>query len=289
MPQVFSTDGLVIRRFPVGEADQMIYLLTPTRGRLSVRVRHGQSGRTRLDSVSQLFTYGNFEISKSKDFYWLRAGSVEHSFYELTSDIERVALGTYLCEVASAVSGEGEMTVFECPDQSADEYELDEAAESGGELLRMLLNSLYALGVGKTPRRLIKGVFELRAAAMSGYRPSMISCVQCGEGYPELCYLDVMNGCILCADCKTKLNRLGGRIVDLQKEELGERSILVPLSSSTLAAVRYALSAPEKKLFSFALKTDEEEIAFSKAAETYLLNHLEHGFDSLDFYHSIAD
>ena len=51
----------------------------------------------------------------------------------------------------------------------------------------------------------------------------------------------------------------------------------------------YALTAPDKRLFSFVIKTDEEEIAFAKAAETYLLNHLEHRFDCLDFYNSVAD
>ena len=288
MPKLFTTDGLVIRRFPVGDNDQLLYILTPQRGRLSVRVRHGQSGRTPLDSISQLFTYGNFEISQSRDFCWLRGGSVLHSFYELTTTIERVALGTYLCDVAASVSGEDEWGGNDLPEDTPDANG-DEFTGSSGQLLRMLLNSLYALGTGQTPRRIIKGVFELRTAAMSGYRPSLISCSRCGCGYPDLCFLDVMNGSLLCADCKTALNRLGGRIIEQKQEELGERSILVPLSSSALAAVRYAMTAPDKKLFSFALKSDEEEIAFAKAAETYLLNHLEHGFDSLDFYHSVAD
>ena len=286
MPKLFSTDGLVIRRFPVGEHDQLLYILTPDRGRLSVRVRHGQSGRTPLDSISQLFTYGNFEISQSRDFYWLRGGSVEHSFYELTTSIEKVSLGTYLCDVACDISGEdamgGDVESDVDPEAEADDV-------SSGKLLRMLLNSLYAIGAELAPRRVIKGVFELRAAAMSGYRPSLISCARCGCGYPDLCFLDVMNGSLLCADCKTKLNRLGGRVSEQARGELGERSILVPLSSSALAAVRYALTAPDKRLFSFILKSDEEEIAFAKAAETYLVNHLEHGFDSLDFYHSVAD
>lgn len=265
----------------------MLYILTPDRGRLSVRVRHGQSGRTPLDSVSQLFTYGNFEISRSRDFCWLRGGSVEHSFYELTTTIEKVSLGTYLCDIAASVSGEGDLGASDEPEDG--DNGTDDGSGSSARLLRMLLNSLYAISRELAPRRVIKGVFELRAAAMSGYRPSLISCARCGCGYPDLCFLDVMNGSLLCADCKTKLNRLGGRVNEQTREELGERSILVPLSSSALAAVRYALTAPDKRLFSFVIKTDEEEIAFAKAAETYLLNHLEHSFDSLDFYHSVAD
>ena len=59
------------------------------------------------------------------------------------------------------------------------------------------------------------------------------------------------------------------------------------MTASTLAAVRYALTAPDKKIFSFALADREEEMLFSRLAETYLLNQLEHGFDTLQFYRSV--
>jgi hypothetical protein len=55
-----------------------------------------------------------------------------------------------------------------------------------------------------------------------------------------------------------------------------------------LAAMRYALTAPDKKLFSFSLKDPEEERSFERAAETYLLNQLERDFDTLHFYRSVA-
>jgi len=116
--------------------------------------------------------------------------------------------------------------------------------------------------------------------------PSLEGCSVCGASHPEQSYFDIMNGGIICADCQTAFNRQRS---ELDAAELGERRIICPMTASTLAAVRYAVSAPAKKIFSFVLADKEEEMFFSRVAETYLLHQLERGFDTLDFYHSIEE
>ncbi len=271
---LITTDGLITRSYPAGDHDRLVHIVTPDRGRLAVMVKGGQSRSNRFAAITQLFTYGNYELYRRGDLYWLRGGSVNLSFYGLTCDIARMALGSYLCDLTSELTDEGE--------------------EGASDLLRMLLNALYVLERGTHAPTVVKGVFELRAAALAGYAPNLMGCARCGEGYPENAYLDVMNGCMVCADCQTKLNRLGGNrtglhLPDRVAEERGERHILCPMTASTLAAARYALTAPEKKIFSFSLKSREEEMTFERMAETYLLNQLERGFDTLQFYQSVKD
>ena len=276
MSELITVDGLVTRVYPHGDHDRLIHVVTPDRGRLPVMVKGGQSKRNPMAAYTQLFTYGNYELYRKGELYWLRGGSVNHAFYELSCDVTRMALGAYLCDVTS------DMTAEVNPD-------MDETVAECATLLRMLLNSLYALCRGDKPQAIIKGVFELRAASLGGYTPHLTGCALCGSGYPENSYFDIMNGAMICADCQTKRNRLGGLIADRRREENGERSIIVPMSSSVLAAVRYALTAPDPKIFSFALKDREEEIAFGRVAEAFLLNQIERGFATLDFYHSVAD
>lgn len=264
---LITTDGLVTRSYPAGEHDRLVHLVTPERGRLSVLVKGGQSKTNRFAAITQLFTYGNYELYHKGDMYWLRGGSVLTPFYDLSCDVSRMALGAYLCDVTSEMTGEG---------------------EPASDILRLLLNSLYVIGRGEKSQALIKGVFELRAASMAGYMPHLTGCSRCGEGYPENSYFDIMNGCMICADCQTKLNRLGGIPADLAAHEMGERRVICPMTASTLAAVRYALTAPDQKIFSFLLKDSEEEMLFARVAETYLLNQLERGFDTLDFYRSVS-
>ena len=95
-----------------------------------------------------------------------------------------------------------------------------------------------------------------------------------------------MGGKLICTDCLAKKNNKKV-VVSKEFEDMPEASILCGLSPSALAALRYIVTAPDSKIFSFELKDDGETNELSKAAESYILNHLERGFDSLEFYKSL--
>ena len=106
MTVAFATDGVVTRIKDVGTSDKLLYIITPDRGRIAVMVKGGRSPSNKNTPVSQLFTYGNFEINKSNSMYWLRSGSVIEPFYDLSKDIERVALASYLCDLSNELTDE---------------------------------------------------------------------------------------------------------------------------------------------------------------------------------------
>ena len=269
---LITTNGLVIRSYVTGNSDRVLHILTEDHGRLSVMVKGGGSKRAgTTDPCTQLFTYGNYELYRGKggDLYWFRGGSVLIPFYGVTADITRMALATSLCD------GTDDLT----PEEAAE--------EETSLLLKMLLNSLYVLNNGQKPPNLVKSVFEFRSAALMGYCPDLSGCALCGEESPENAYFDIMNGRIICADCQTKRNRLSD--VRQVEEALGERSVICPMTSSVLAALRFILFAPDKKIFSFSMKDTEEEHALDRVTETFLLNHMERDFDTLHFYRSVAD
>ncbi len=261
----FATNGIITRIYDVGASDKMLNVITSDRGRIGVMVKGGRSPSSKLRSVSQLFTYANFEISKKGNYYWLRGGSVINPFYELSSDITRVSLASYLCDLANELTDEG---------------------GDDDEILTLLLNSLYLIGRGDKDQRLIKAVFEMRAAALSGYCPELAFCAYCHEQYPDFCYLDIMGGKLICTDC---LSKKGDKKIEISKEfeYVPEASILCGLSPSALAALRYIVSAPRSREFSFKLNDDGEIDELARVAEEYILNHLERSFDSLTFYKQV--
>jgi hypothetical protein len=53
-------------------------------------------------------------------------------------------------------------------------------------------------------------------------------------------------------------------------------------------ALIYTSACPLERLFSFKLEEEDFDL-FCVAAERYLLNHLERGFKSLDFYKQVSD
>ncbi len=270
---LITVNGLITREYRTGDKDRVIHIITEERGRISAMVK-GSTTRKRdaTAAATQLFTYANFELYQGQggDLYWVRGCTPLKHFFALTSDLATMALSTYLCDVASDLCAE------------------EDAIPETDELLRMLLNALYVLNEKIKPLPLVKAVFEMRLAAMMGFQPDLTACVSCGEGYPDTAYMDIMNGCLLCADCQTERNRRIGIRAERDRE-LGERRILCPLTASTIAALRYTLAAPEKKIFSFTLQDPEEMRLFSNVAETFLLNQLEQDFDTLQFYRSVAD
>ena len=258
----FATDGLITRVHDVGASDKLVNIITPDRGRIGVMVKGGRSPSSKMTPISQLFTYGNFEIYEKNSMYWLKGGGVTNSFYSLSSDISRVSLATYLCELANELTDEDE----EC-----------------AELLRLLLNSLYLISKGEKAQEIIKSAFEMRVAAISGYLPELFGCAYCHCESADFLYLDVMGGKLVCTDCQAKR---GQRVPRISKDfDLDpEVSVLCGMSPSALAALRYIVSAPEKKIFSFDLKDADDLRDLSRATEAYILNHLGRNFDSLDFY-----
>ena len=261
-----AIDGVVVRVYDTGDRDRYLSVLTAERGRISILSKASHSMRSKQVSVSQLYTYGNFEYYRKGTTYILKGGSAIQPFYALSYDIDRINLASYLCDVCCELTDEG---------------------EPAADMLRLLLNSLYAISKDLYPKELIKGAFEMRAAALSGYEPELGTCAGCGRAAGEEWYLDVMNGALLCPDCLHKRAKHAGYRNDY--DDLREADILCPASAAVREALRYTVLAPIERLFAFDLKEQEDLRLFSKAAETYLLSHLGRGFDSLNFYHTMRE
>ena len=261
-----SIDGIVIRVRDTGDRDRYLSVLTAEKGRITMLSKGSLSLKGPQRAVSQLYTYGNFEYYTKGTLPILKGGSSIQNFYALSMDIDRLNLATYLCDVAGEVSDEG---------------------EEAGELLRLLLNSLYAISRDLYPYELIKGAFEFRVAAISGYLPDLSECCRCGADMSEVFYLDVMNGSVLCESCLHQ--RVPNHVRAGSYDELREAEILCPISPAVRAALYYCIHAPIERIFSFDLKDREDLLSFSKTAQTYLLSHLGRGFDSLQFYQSMRE
>lgn len=262
---IYGTDALVLREVAVGEHDKILTLLSPTEGQITVSAKGVRSSRSKLGPATKLFTYGNYELYKKGEYRYIKDFSVIEPFFGLSRDIESMALASYLCELACDITGEGVSSV---------------------DVLRMTLNSFYALSKELYPRPIIKAVYEMRAAGFSGFMPDLEGCHICGNHSPKEAMLDVMNGCIYCKECSQK------HLDAAQKEmyehpDLSERIVYCRLTQSSISAIKYALQAPSERMFSFDLSDETEMRYFSHAAETYLLHHLERDFATLNFYKSL--
>jgi DNA repair protein RecO (recombination protein O) len=262
---VFTTNALILRSVDYGDYDRILTVLTAENGQISVMAKGARSQKSKLSSLSQPYIYVNLEIYRKNNMNWLRGGSVVEYFLGLHDDIVKLSLATYLADIARESTGEFVPAV---------------------DILRMTLNSYYAIARDKYPLELVKAVYEWRTAGYAGYMPDLSSCKRCHTLTNENMYLDVMNGRIICSECLNKAGKIGNHSA-VYDDIKYERNILIPMGIGAIAAAQYALTAMPERMFSFNIKEDCDMQDFCRAAEAFLLNHLELNFESLNFYKTI--
>ena len=254
--------GLVIRTTDLSESDRLIRLYTDQLGVISAYANNSRSLKSRYMAAVQLFCYGTYLLYRKGDKYWVREVELHENFFGLRSSIEKTALASYFCDI------------------------LSEAGTSDPDvaLLRLILNSIYALEHSLAPLWKIKLCFEMRAAAELGFMPDLSGCSECGSDEGEL-YLDVLNGVCTCRECReyaSTVHQEGAVIVEGEEER---RPVLI-LSPGVRAALRFVMECPLEKIYAFRVKSSDEE-PLSVCAEQYLLHHLGRGFDTLKFYKEV--
>ena len=258
-------NGLVLKECAVGESDKLLTLLTLEKGKVCISAKGVRSPKSKNLALCRPFVYANFEYYEKNGHYWLASGAINDSFFAINADIEALSLASYVVDVANELSGE------EAPDEI---------------LLRVVLNTLYAIEKNLRPLELIKGAFEFFVSSHAGFMPNLNGCKSCGQAEGTSFCLDVMNGSLICSEClKTKKSPLEDTIAEYDR--FATKNILLPLTNEVIMAIRYAISSDPKRLFSFSLLKEDDVYMFSKAGEVYLQNHLERGFDTLDFYRAI--
>ena len=242
------TKGIVLRESETKEADKIMTLLTQDRGKIPVIARGVRRKGCKYAACAQPLVYSEWTLYQKGDWYYANEGTTMELFDGLRKDLDAMALGFYFAEMTEAVVTE------ETPSQ---------------EILRHLLNGLYALSALHKPPDLVKAAFEIKLMCLAGYEPLADSCAFCGCVEPEQPLFDVVQGVLRCRACG-----------------VGESSLSMPLCQNSLAALRHVIYGDPKRLYSFRL--DEEALRrLGNAAEAFAAAQLERGFRTLDFYKSL--
>lgn len=241
--------GLITREIRYKDNDKLLTVVTAERGRLTVRARGVMRLRSPLASACQLYAYSDFTLFENKGRLTVNAAEPAELFMGLRTDAQKLALAAYIADIAEKIS--------------------DSDAENG-ELLRLTLNSLYALSERAEPLELVRAAFEMRAAKVAGYEPQLDACLRCGNP-PEAPYISPALGGVCCRNCLTA-------------EESTDALIACP--DGVLPLIRYFLSAPLKRLLPPV--GDErliEDVVY--VTERYLFSQLDCDSKLLRYYRSL--
>lgn len=182
-----STSGLIIREFHVGESDRLVTVLTRDFGLIRAFASGARSIKGKKQAGTQLLSYGNFAFTERKDTYRITEAECLDVFFALRSDLVKLSLAQYFCELCGALA----------PEQ-------DDAAD----YLRVMLNTLKFLETDRLPALQLKAVLELALLSLAGYMPDVSGCAVCGAKSGPM-GLDPTGGVALCQ------NHLTGRCLPL--------------------------------------------------------------------------
>lgn len=208
-----NTDGLIIKEQQTGEDDRLVTLLTRNYGVIRAFVRGAKRIKSKSQSSTQLFAYGNYSIYRGKDAYSIDEAQPIEIFFELRKDIVALSLAQYFCELA------GELAPVE---DDAEDY------------LRLVLNALHMLMKNKKSHEQLKAIVELRLMSLAGYMPDLVLCGDCESFDDEGMYFSPVEGRIFCGECV-------------------KNHTCNPLPNGVLSAMRHICYAEDAKLFSFTL------------------------------------
>ncbi len=245
---MIKTSGIVTKTTKYGETSLIVTVLTKDFGKISAIANSVRTKKSQMLAGLQLFAYSEIVMYKAKSkkgLYNLNEMSVLESFSSLRYDLDKMAYASYFAEAATAATTE------DAPDEN---------------ILRLLLNTLYALDKEICSYEKIKTVFEWRLAAESGYAPLVSECAGCGSG--DAIYISLATGTAFCEECGSG------------------RDGVAKVTPTMVKLIEYITTADSRQIFSF--EAGEKTVNYlSRVSEAYLKAQLDRDFSTLSYLNKV--
>ena len=154
-----NDQGIVLRSYPFGEADRVVVLLSPHRGKMRTVAKGVRKTKSRFGGRLEPFSHVNLVLYEGRNLDTITGASTIAAFPKLRTDLDKVVAAGTMVEVADAVAQE---------------------EESANRLFLLLRRGLEALEVGPLHSDLVPS-FLLKAAEVVGVAPALTTCASCGR------------------------------------------------------------------------------------------------------------
>ncbi|MCS7276443.1 MAG: DNA repair protein RecO [Dehalococcoidia bacterium] len=178
-PRLFKTEAIVLRHRPLGEADRLLVLLSPTHGKLEAKAKGVRRAKSRMGGHLQPLTRVLVQLAQGHVRYVVAGCQTLESFPALQADLDRLGMGLYACELADRFLPLG-----------AEAYPAYTA----------LLDCLRWLERGIVPALGLRR-FEARLLRLSGFGPELDRCLACGSRADGGGAFSPLAGGVLCPSC----------------------------------------------------------------------------------------
>ena len=180
--RTYTTTGIVLRQYPLGEADRIVVILTPDHGKVRAVAKGVRRPRGKLRGHLDLTNVVDFSASYGRNLDVVTEAMIQDDHPATRADLARLSQAMYVCELADLFT---------------------EERSPSRRLYNLATTTLSALDDAPDLWLLIRW-FEQRMLDVTGFRPQLELCVECGdELLPADHVLDLGAGGVLCPKCRS--------------------------------------------------------------------------------------
>jgi DNA repair protein RecO (recombination protein O) len=182
MPRTLKTEGIVLRSIRFGEADRVLHLYTPERGRISAIAKGVRKTKSRFGGRLEPFFRLNLLLHEGRsDLMTVTGAETVAGFPRLREDARSLDGAARACEAVSRVFDDGD------PHEG---------------VFHLLANQLALLDAD--PARATRAnalAFRLKLLLAAGFAPHLASCASCGEREHLVGFSGAAGG-VVCGACE---------------------------------------------------------------------------------------
>jgi DNA repair protein RecO (recombination protein O) len=176
--RLYRTEAIILKRSDVGEADRLLTVYTPARGKLRLLAKGVRKIASRKAGHVELFVHADFLVAQGHTWDIVTQAETLHAFRTLREDLWRTGYASYCAELLDRFTEEEE--------------------EGSRPLFDLALASLQRLDQ-EADLALVARYFELHLLALAGYQPELFHCPLCRRPLePVINYWAPAEGGALC-------------------------------------------------------------------------------------------
>ena len=181
--RLYRTEAIVLKRLDFGEADRILTLYTPGRGKVQAIAKGVRRIASRKSGHLELFTHAGLLLAEGRNLDVITQAETVRAFRRVREDLIRTTYAYHMAELVDRFVQEG---------------------PEGPATFDLLRDCLAALAEAEDPA-LVARYFEVKLLGQLGYRPQLYECVRCAhELAADGNAFSPAAGGVVCPDCHAR-------------------------------------------------------------------------------------
>ncbi len=178
--RLYRSEAVILRRQDLGEADRLLTLFTPTKGRVRAVAKGIRRPGSKKAGHLEPFTRSRLQLARGRELDIVTQAETISGYPGLRSELIRLGQAAYAAELL-------------------DRFGVEESDNQA--IYQLMTDTLERLDQDPLPENALR-YFQIRLLDLVGYRPELQRCVGCGEPLkPVDQFFSAMEGGVLCPNC----------------------------------------------------------------------------------------